>query len=295
MVPPGHMMETSDVTESGWNFIMGECNVFLGDSFGLTGLAFGWIGYDGPFVQGTKYIDKTEMAITTADGDPQWSDFVNIILMGLFAAERANISSDTASRLGETSTVLGSELVNAVSAAGNFEDVAWSDEQAKSLRANQNLQNNGTTGLLCSIGFGDTLKKGPGPNVGGTLESITTRQDKKLRCGVRGDRPGFASFDNSSATGSFPQGLDVDFCTALAAGIFGSNEAAHDSIFFVPITNETQGYVKLQARDVDVLSGFTWNIQDDYHEPTTGVGYTFSQPYFYAPTETSIRNRCVLS
>jgi ABC-type amino acid transport substrate-binding protein len=70
-------------------------------------------------------------------------------------------------------------------------------------------------------------------------------------------------------------GLDVDFCLAIAAAIGVTNVEFSD-------LSESERFVKLQNGDVDVLSRITVaTLQADVLEPSTGVGFSFSQPTFY--------------
>jgi ABC-type amino acid transport substrate-binding protein len=70
-------------------------------------------------------------------------------------------------------------------------------------------------------------------------------------------------------------GLDVDFCLAIAAAI-GVPEVEFSDL------SESERFVKLQNGDVDVLSRITVaTLQADVLEPSTGVGFSFSQPTFY--------------
>ena len=39
----------------------------------------------------------------------------------------------------------------------------------------------------------------------------------------------------------------------------------------------------LATGEVDVLGGQEWNLASDVREPTTGLGFSFSEPYFYRP------------
>jgi ABC-type amino acid transport substrate-binding protein len=71
-------------------------------------------------------------------------------------------------------------------------------------------------------------------------------------------------------------GLDVDFCLAIAAAI-----GLPGKVVFSDLT-EAERFVKLQNGDVDVLSRITVaTLEGDVLEPSTGVGFSYSQPTFY--------------
>ena len=75
--------------------------------------------------------------------------------------------------------------------------------------------------------------------------------------------------------------MDVDLCKALASGLFqGDTEAVE----FVELV-ELEDFVKLTSGEIDVMTGALLSIVNDVKEPTTGMGFAFSQPYFYGYSE----------
>lgn len=67
-------------------------------------------------------------------------------------------------------------------------------------------------------------------------------------------------------------------CRAVAAGIFGADTAVN----FTRVEPATR-FKTLQEKEVDVLAGTTtYTMERNVHEAATGVGYSFSTPYFYA-------------
>ena len=90
------------------------------------------------------------------------------------------------------------------------------------------------------------------------------------------DRPGFAVHEANLADSYF--GMDVDYCRSLAAALFGGEGQLVD---FVEIDDVSSGYALLANDEIDVLAGAIWTLETDVREPTTGKGYSFSQPYFY--------------
>lgn len=91
----------------------------------------------------------------------------------------------------------------------------------------------------------------PAPgNAGEVLASVKARG--VLRCGVSEGIPGFSERDN---TGRW-QGLDADFCRAVAAAVVGDGE----KVEFVPLKASTR-FPALQARRVDLLARNTsWTL-----------------------------------
>ena len=76
----------------------------------------------------------------------------------------------------------------------------------------------------------------------------------------------------------FLPGFDVDFCKALSAAIF---EGETDTVEYTDLSASDR-FLTLAEGDVDVLSRLTTvTVERDILEPSTGVGFAFSQPNFY--------------
>jgi len=85
-------------------------------------------------------------------------------------------------------------------------------------------------------------------------------------------------FASSSDGASVVDGVEADYCRPISASALMGD----DDVDFVELSNATDGFLKLYNKDVDVVAGMSWNLQNNVREPTTGVGYTFSPPYFYS-------------
>jgi len=104
---------------------------------------------------------------------------------------------------------------------------------------------------------------------GGILEKVKARGT--LNCGVNGQLPGFGYLD--STTGQW-SGLDVDFCRAIAAAVFG--EVTDKNLTFIPTTAQER-FTAVQTGQVDVLfRNATWTLQRD-----TELGLDFGPVVFY--------------
>ena len=84
-------------------------------------------------------------------------------------------------------------------------------------------------------------------------------------------------------------GLDVEFCRAVAAALFAGQS---DKVEFVRISSSSSAAASaendvavmfsfLANGNVDLVAGSRVTLQAGHLEPATGVGYTFSRPYFY--------------
>ncbi|CAB9501013.1 extracellular solute-binding protein [Seminavis robusta] len=259
-------------------FSNGTCNVLATEAFPLLGMVMQTAGYHGPFATGTIEFTRELHAVATLDDDQEWTDFVRSVLLSLLAAEKEGITQTTAERMGET-RLFGKDharmFIDAVQTVGNFAEL-YDREVGLYERPASNTINNGTTGLLYSLPFGLISRNGPKPREGGTLQRILER--KKLNCGVRGERPGFAAYDESRATWS---GLDVDYCRALASSLF---DGIAEAVEFEVMNNSATAFEFLSNGSIDVYAGAVWTLQHDIREPTTKQGFSFSKPYFYGPT-----------
>lgn len=98
------------------------------------------------------------------------------------------------------------------------------------------------------------------PALSSTLDQV--RKKGKLTCGVSQGLPGFSSPD---AKGQW-QGIDADFCRAMAAATLG----AADKVVFRP-TSAKERFTALQSGEIDILSRNTsWTLVRD---TTLGIDF----------------------
>lgn len=101
---------------------------------------------------------------------------------------------------------------------------------------------------------------------GSTLATVKERGN--LVCGVNSQVPGFGFVD---ADGNF-SGIDVDYCRAVAAAIFGDAS----KVEFRPVT-ASERFTALQSGEIDILSrNTTWSLARD-----TELGGNFTATTFY--------------
>lgn len=119
-----------------------------------------------------------------------------------------------------------------------------------------------TSSFLCTLSFLSALLLGASPVVAqsSTLEAVKKRG--QLVCGVNTGLAGFGAPDDK---GNWT-GLDIDFCRAVAAAIFGDGTRVR----FVPL-NAKERFTALQTGEVDILSrNTTWTMSRD-----TSLGLNF--------------------
>ena len=246
----------------------GRCNVIASEAPAMTDIAMKAMGYTGDEVVIGKRQYTSEMwSLKSLDSDPEFANFINAALMALLAAEEAGITRETADRMGQTE-LFGERyrnmFVDVVRANGNFGELDNNPEY----RSQRNQPNDGSTGLLVtpSLGLIEQQNFAPAPIKGGILERVLDRG--VLNCGIRGDRPGFASF-NSDVSGW--EGMDIDYCSALAAALFNGTS---ENVVFLDVTT-SRGWAELEQGAADVMAGAVWTLEDVVR------GFSFSAPYFY--------------
>ncbi|MCW7545008.1 amino acid ABC transporter substrate-binding protein [Aurantimonas litoralis] len=104
---------------------------------------------------------------------------------------------------------------------------------------------------------------------GASAQTLQTVKDRGvLRCGVNTGLPGFASQNDQGAW----QGLDIDYCKAIAAAVFGDPS----KVEYSPLS-AVQRFPALQNNEVDVLArNTTWTMDRD-----TTLGLTFAGVNYY--------------
>ena len=101
---------------------------------------------------------------------------------------------------------------------------------------------------------------------GATL--ATVRERGYLQCGVSTGLPGFSNPDDKGVW----TGIDVDFCKAVAAAVFGDDS----KVKYRPL-NAKDRFTALQSGEVDVLSrNTTWTMSRD-----TSLGFNFAGVIYY--------------
>lgn len=118
------------------------------------------------------------------------------------------------------------------------------------------------------------------PANAGTLDDV--KASGFVRCGVSGGLIGFAQPDDK---GSW-NGIDVDFCRALAAAIFDDPT----KVKFLPLTAKDR-FTALQSKEVDLLSrNTTWTSSRD-----SQLGFNFAGVVYYDAQGFMIRKSAKVS
>jgi len=100
----------------------------------------------------------------------------------------------------------------------------------------------------------------------GTLDDVKAKGF--IQCGVNGVLPGFSTPDDK---GNW-HGLDVDYCRALAAAVFGDK----NKVKFTPLTGKER-FTALQSGEIDILSrNTTWTLGRD-----AALGIDFAGVMYY--------------
>ncbi len=98
-----------------------------------------------------------------------------------------------------------------------------------------------------------------------TLDTVKNRG--AVQCGVSDGLPGFSATDSNGRW----QGIDADFCRAVAAAVLGDAEKVN----FVSLT-ATERFTALQSGEIDVLSrNTTWTLTRDASLGLNFTGVTY--------------------
>lgn len=99
-----------------------------------------------------------------------------------------------------------------------------------------------------------------------TLEEVVKKGE--LSCGISTGIPGFSATDSKGVW----KGLDVDFCKAVAAAVFGDAS----KVKYIPLTAKER-FTALQSGEIDLLSrATTWTATRD-----TSLGLNFAGVNYY--------------
>lgn len=279
----------------GWQTLYGGlrdglCNIIAAEGVSLGIQNVRAFGYMGNYTIGRSLYSKIPLSMVTRSDSPQWSDFVNAIINVILASEQAGITQNTSEKVSDLfisgAPLFGEQYANmfedVVATIGNFDEMFERHASSAVPREGLTLLNNGTTALLFSHPFGLIINEGPGPTSFGTLAAIVERG--KLRCAIRSGRPGFAQVSSVAGGELYVNetanitGLDVEFCRALSTSLFSGSV---DGVEFFEAKTESDAFALLADGYVDVAAGMHWTLQNDVNEPSTGKGFSFSQPYFY--------------
>jgi len=268
-------------------FANGHCNVVAQESYGLASKYVERTNYTGDYVIGSKYYTKEPLSMVTRVEDPVFSDFVNAVLQAVMTAEKYGLTKADADTFPQTN-LFGEEYRDMFRHALRFGWRTWGEYMDRFFEnhddeGEMDAYNDGTTGLLFTHPFGSLSEKdgrmSEGRNAGPTRRRI--RERGKLLCGIRVPRPGFAmELQNTTNSSSFPlyEGIEIDLCRAIAASFFYGDTSA---VEYVIVHSPGEGFIKLVGNEIDVLAGATWNLENDVREKSTGIGFSFTQPYFY--------------
>lgn len=266
---------------SGKRFVMeqlatGTCNVVGMESEVLAEFLQDSANEAYNFTVTERYFSKDPLSMVTSSEDPAFSDFVNAVLEALLVAEKHDITQDRASSF-PTTTVFGDAyqkmFQDALAVGGHLGELYENLRPEKLPRDALNQINDGTTGLIFSHPFGLIEHDREGKPLGPYMQGILDRGF--LRCGLQTGRPGFAHEDEASG---MIAGMDAEYCCAVAAALFQGDKT---KVEFVHLESASDGYVLLAEGSLDLVAGASRTLENDVREPSTGLGFAFSQPYFY--------------
>ena len=206
---------------------------------------------------------------------------VQWILNALIAAEAMNVTQSTATEF-PTTQLFGQKyekmFIHAISAVGNFGEL-YTKHNPNGTKGGNNQTNvvsslYQASGLHYAPPFGnldieqvlDQEDNLPSAVVNGTLESI--QESNSIKCAVL----------ESNALLTALNGIDVEYCRAISAAMF---KGSIGNIELIPVLSSAEGFTALANHNVDVFVSAKYSMENDVREPSTGLGYSLSPPYFY--------------
>ena len=129
-------------------------------------------------------------------------------------------------------------------------------------------------GLLMAVWAGSAAAQGGPPSGSATLDAVRARG--LLICGISGEIVGFSLPDSRGVM----QGLDADYCRAIAAATLGDA----DKVRFLPLTAQNR-FTALQSGEVDVLIRNTgWSLTRE-----ASLGLLFAATNFWDGTSLIVK------
>lgn len=281
-IPPTNIVSIFSEENILGELVSGKCDVVADYSTTLDEAKAREAGFAGDYVIGNALVAKEPMVVEYYDWNPEYATFLNWVVLALFAAAEHDIHQTNAFDFPQTSQ-LGKDNEDAfryaVAAAGNMHDIYQRDKQI--LESGLPPSGNDISGAMTVQPLGPARYEGldlseKNLRIGAILKRGF------LRCALRLNRPGFATQLEGKNLGDY-EGMDVDFCRGLAAGVF-DNEV-DPPVKFVEVTTLSEGYNLLSANEVDVMAGATWTLESDLNEASTKEDFLFSKPYFYRPND----------
>ena len=256
----------------------GTCNAIAAEAITLNPTRLRLLGlFQGiNFTLGENTFSRDPLALTTRDGDPDWSDLVNSVIKILYTGEALNLTAENVEdRMLEYEGKLDEDLlarvVRVISLQGHYGELYTRKVSFVVERQGANLLNTGgDTGLVYSYPFGNVFRESNGI-VSDVMEMI--QNHGFIKCGISLAENRYAAYDESTDTYS---GIDVEYCRALAAGIF----VGDSTLVEFTVLNASSTFQALAAGTIDVLAGQQITLANEFSEPSTGKSFAFSEPYF---------------
>ena len=287
-IPEAQRTLNDDIDGTFTGFMTGACNVMIGPASQMNAmvpiLENAGVPTASDYTVGGLFSFEPA-AIVTRDDDVHWTTFVDLVLQTLLIVQQHDVTQDslrspdslqfpTISFFGNQSADMFNNLISLV---GNYGQIQDRFETQGLVQDPMNFLNNGSTGIMYSLPLGFTESEGPGPALGGALAEILERG--VLRCGVVGTRPGFV-VDSGTLDVSVFNGMDVDYCRAVCAAVFGSE----DALEIVKVDHTSEIVDLLGNGRLDVAAGMMGTLERTVHDNEFGHGFWYSRPYFYNMT-----------
>jgi len=257
------------------------CSVITGDKLRLLDRLSSDELKDKNYTVGEELKTKEPLSIVTRKGDPEFSDIINWVLQALFYGEEQGLTRDSTlcqnnTSLEDRTKAADLNYLNAVYCMGNYGNILYNGG-LKDYPRGMNQINNGSSGMLYAIPFGD-IENDDEDSVAvsnnGTCLCHIIRDAAKLNCGVvvPEDFAGDVTKSNNIV------GMSVDYCRTLAAAIYNGDSDAVEFTTYLEGSNSS--YIALNNGTIDVIAGT--RIEKQYDFGTNSLpGVTFSTPFYF--------------
>lgn len=253
----------------------GRCNVMIGNKKSLLLNIAETHASDGTFVLGEKLLTKEPSAVVTRDDDREFSNVVEWVVQALFFGEERGLARSPSlcrTRADSPGGAADLDFLNAVYCVGNYKEISRDGDNR-----GMNLINDGTTGMIYPIPFGELEQEDDDLDVLGKTILHEIRNNGTLNCGVIVPDGFDGAEDRATVKELF--NMTIDYCKTVAAAMFNGNFYSVNLQFF--LESEDESFLALNNGTIDVLSGVTIKKKHYFKSSPSLGGFRFSTPYYY--------------
>jgi len=283
--PISYIFVTSVPDEDLEMLLEGKCNVIASDRSVLVDFLSRMGHNSNKFVLGDKLMTKEPLAAVSRSSDQIFSDVINWVIQALFYGEEKGLTRDPEKCQKQMDYIThpsSLNFLNAVYCVGNYSQIVFNGTDTSK---GMNSINGGDSGMLYAIPFG---------SLDGTDGSISITKDTLLattkQAGSLGNITQSGSLDcgvvildvrrpevNITNTDNVP-GMSIDYCHALAAGLFNGD---YEAVNILQFSSSDASFNALSNGTIDVLAGARVEFNSDIGRNAKHKGFHFSSAYYF--------------